>query len=207
MGFIIKINKNLTKGENLAIELFSKFDLAAERIVRADAKHADFLIKKNRKVIAVCEVKDIEDVEPSEATGYLKNEFDLWAREDNLPARIGNKVYEGWQQLKGYNSPKILLLVDFDSDNPNELVYALQGGGVFHSVKKPEDKQIFQIAPEVANGRIKDIKQKIDLYIWLDGRKGIEPKFYYYNCTGKELRTKFFFNRSIRSGHDPFVAN
>lgn len=137
-----------------------------------NGKTPDFLLYKNYLNFAVCEVKDIRD-DINDGTWEKRNDNGIKSYEKESGFSVGkivSKIKDAYEQLKSYNLPKIVVFVNYWSD------HALSLNGV---LKKPNE-----------------IKNKIDLYIWLDkGSVNKEDKihfrFYDNNSTGKLLRQYF----------------
>lgn len=155
-----------TKGENIVQKLLlSKFGLELQKIKEGETEEPDFKVICNDIEIAVCEVKDVEDVTPSESTGWSKDKNLVWSREDNLPEKVRNKIKKALKQLKKYNLPKILILVGFYGD-ANDLQQALTGY-LTYSSENGKKINLYDKSKTSLN-RIKSKLGDIDLYFWLD---------------------------------------
>ena len=93
-------------------------------------------------------------------------------REDNAPTRVGNSIHEKCKQLSARSEPKVLVFInddhgmdflDFEDAFNGFLLYGNETVGYHKNIA----------ARKVAEGRIRDEKWTIDMYVWInryDGR-------------------------------------
>lgn len=168
-----------TTGELLTKQIFKdKFDIDCIGIPREkDKKTADYFLKADRKTIAVCEVEDIELQRPLVEKGDIVDKEGGFEslRNNNDVERIGKKIQRSFPQLENYNEPKVLVIVDFD--NISKPFYLLNAtitgmGGTRLIVSETKNGiDIYADSCHVSEGKIKNIKKKIDLYGWLNVRE------------------------------------
>ncbi len=138
-------------------------------------KTPDFLLCKDSLEFAVCEVKEMTD-DVNDGTWEKRDEDGLQSYEkENSPAvaKVSKKIKEGYEQLRSYKLSKVLVFIDYYSDHVSSLNHVLKS---------------FQ------DGNIGEIKNKIDLYIWIDkGSVGKEDELYFRgNSVGKQLKQNYF---------------
>lgn len=192
-----------TKGEILTTKLFKeKFNIDCVPIRHELSKTADYFLKINNKTIAVCEVKDIKYQIPSEEIGWEKGDFGFWSRSVNDESRIGHKIQEAFRQLQRYDEPKVLVIVDFDDilGSVNSLNAAVTGVGGSERIIIIETMQgvnTYTDSRHIAQGKIKDMVKKIDLYFWIDANKEkIASRVFKDNIVGQKLQ-KLIWKRDI----------
>ena len=179
------------KSEETIIELFKeKFDIQLVKIPETDAKTPDYMYKPDSDLIFVAELKDIIRGLVSEKTGWKKDNG-WWRKKENAVKKVADKIHEAYKQLKKYNSPKVLIILNYDpSVDFNDLNETYDG---FLDYGSPGSIQIRNTASaKIANGRIKDEKDKIDLYIWIDGRDNNKFSFRTTSDAGKSIKQIHF---------------
>jgi hypothetical protein len=184
----------MTRGEILVRSIFEqRYDLKTIRIPPDEASSADYFLYRGQERIASCEIKDIEYVEPSEQTGWKRDSrTKFWSRPDNAPQRIRKKIYEGYRQLRRYDLPKVLVLVNFTTGcDVADLDQAISGYLPYRdaegNVRLVADKGRGSL------GRVQKIMREIDLYIWLDQvrKSDIELRAFEGNVNIQKLLTYF----------------
>lgn len=180
-----------TEGEKITARLFKeKFGLDLKRIT--DQGKPDFIVVAEDAEVAVCEVKDVKDVPPSEVTGWKReSEDDFWVRTDNTPSRVRNKIYEAEKQLRPYELPKIIVLVGFDGD-ANDLNQAMTG---FLPYTNQETGRVMHVSDRRDTyERVLPVLEKTDLYVWI--KPDTEEVFFrYFDSTqGPALVERYFKN-------------
>ena len=156
--------------------------------------------------VAVLEVKVLEDVPPTPEKGWRKAEGSgFLTRRDNSAERIGGAIHGAHGQLAGAAEPKVLVLVNDASMDFLDLNEALNGEVTYGT----EELGYYRTTSgtRVAEGRIRDEKRDIDLYIWINryaGRvhwrpSGLLPHeepnvpfFFFGTDAGHALATAFF---------------
>jgi hypothetical protein len=187
--------------EKIAQDFLLEQSLQAERIGKKKgnrSKSPDFRVFKDDRFVFFCEVKTInkdrwlDDLMASTSPGQIVG----GGRDDPRYGRIANKIHEAVQQFKSVNPewihPNVLIFINHDDCcGPLDLIavtsgYFLADNGSRH-----------KIFGKFSDGRIKEEKFKIDLYIWLDSNK---RKFYLFNFANKkhlrELCTLFSVKQS-----------
>jgi hypothetical protein len=151
--------KLVNEAELFAEDYLRKHSLRPERFSKQEmraGKTPDYRVFRDIGLVAYCEVKHLQR--------------DDWAgglRSDPIFNRISNHIHEAAQQFEAVNP---------DHAYPNILVFANSGSmsdsrdldsvitGLFH-VKDATDEAI---DAQFSEGRIKEEKSQIDLYIWWD---------------------------------------
>jgi hypothetical protein len=109
----------------------------------------------------------------------------------NSPQRVAKIIQKGWSQLSRYEEPKALVIVNDDSmAGVQDLAEAFNG---FLEYRNAEGFGYANTASKrLANGRIRDLKWKIDLYIWIDRATQQEPVFRMVTDEGRRLARHSF---------------
>lgn len=161
----------LTLSEQYVQKLFqTKYGILLQKIIEIDGvKTPDFEFLTGNKRIFVCELKDFEHVEPSEEAGWsVTNHPDgsvEASKASNAPNRISQQIYKAYQQLSKYSEPKVLIFLNHSGMDYRDLEETYRGYFIIEYGDKKIKKTYSMRASE---GRIKNFKSKIDLYIWID---------------------------------------
>ncbi len=170
------------QGKGFEVGGFSKADMR-------DLKTPDFRLSRNGVELALCEVKSylrdewleaqLKDSAPGELVGGL--------RPDPIFNRISNSVHTAFKQFDSVNSDHQLLnflfLVNHDtSANPEDLDRVLTG------YEDPLHGRFDPTCTQFSEGRIREEKRRIDLYVWMD----------YKSSDQIRLRRLFFGNMETR---------
>ena len=187
--------------EKIAQDFLLEQGLQAKRIGKRKgnrSKSPDFHVFKDDRFVFFCEVKTIDkdrwldDLMTSAPPGQIVG----GGRDDPSYGRIANKIHEAVKQFKSinpeWNHPSVLMFINHDNYcGPLELIAVTSG--YFLADNGSRDK----IFGKYSEGRIKEEKFRIDLYIWLDSNK---KKFYLFNFARKkhlkELCTLFGIEQS-----------
>jgi hypothetical protein len=145
----------------------------------------------------VCELKTIERVRTEQAGWKIINTNSDGTQEltrESAPSnRIARLIYNAYKQLQSYEEPKVLVFL-----NEEPLVDVLDLDDTFNGYRflfKSFGSIVNQSFIRVANGNIKTIKYKIDLYIWIHKNfNGITTFFRYPTAVGYDLSKKYFHN-------------
>jgi len=189
---------NTTKGEILVKSFFKeRYALDFKKIsTKKQLKTADFFIKKDKNKIGVAEVKDFIEIYPTEKNsyGYKKDDLGLWTKKDNSANRISQKIKESYKQLKNYNLPKILILVNYALDLDFLDLKGTLEGYLIYSDK--DGNKIKNLSPY--NKTQEKIKNKIpnfDAIFWIetDSKKILEFKNNLFCLYNNEKFIKEFF--------------
>lgn len=157
----------------------------------AGEKTADFELLDGDERVAVVEVKTLEHSPRTQANGW-KRQYGGWMRaKDNGPARVAGTIHTAWKQLATYDAPKVLVVanddwhidvIDLQEAIHGFLDYGTNATGYYRNAA----------SMKIANGRIRDEKDRIDLYVWIDRWKGGEPICRFTTPTGYDLARRFF---------------
>jgi hypothetical protein len=135
-------------------------------------KTPDFRVMDGARLFAYCEVKSPRDegldfqldhAEPGEIVGGL--------RSDPVFNRLSKVIEKAAEQFDAVNPgrsvPNILAIVNHDdSSHLGDLIETLTG--MFHA----DNGKRHPIMKHVSEGRLREAKYRIDLYVWIDGRAG-----------------------------------
>ena len=150
------------QGEGFEVTSFAKSEIR-------DVKTPDFRLSRNGVEVAFCEVKSfqkdtwledqLKNAGPAELLGGL--------RPDPIFNRISNAVHTAFKQFESVNSSHELLnflfLVNHDtSARPEDLDRVLTG------CENPRNGLFDRTCAQFSDGRIREEKYKVDLYVWLD---------------------------------------
>lgn len=194
-------------GEEIIKQIFNKqFGIDCEPIPTSNTKTPDYLLKRNNKILGVCEVKTNALSDLSEASGWEKVEepTGMYMKKSKDEEEVQRMVENSFKQLKQIEYPKILVIVDFDFiRNPDVVLKAVltgigSTGRVITCVTLQGVKNYFH-SRHISNGRIKDTKKMINLYIWIDGHKKEIVTTYYFsdNIAGKKLYELIWNNKNL----------
>ncbi len=157
-------------------------------------------IRDNNKVF-VCELKEFRIFLPSEERGWkvvhhLDGSIEA-TRKSNAINRIGKNIAEAHKQLQRYSEPKILLFLNYEGGlDVGDLEDVIRGYSVLFA---DGDRTYIDISPRrVSEGKIRSIKYKIDLYIWIDAASTRafveEDQIYFRSVTpeGRRIAQEYF---------------
>jgi hypothetical protein len=161
--------------KKIADILFSK-SLRVEEFTKEetrDSKSPDFRVFKNNVLVFFCEVKTISHDEWSDG-----------ARNDPVFNRISNKIHEAVQQFDAINPtleyPNVLAFVNHDNMCDSLDLVAVTTG---HFLSEEGGRHPIYL--QFSEGRIKEEKFRIHLYIWIDEFKG--NRYLFNTFTRKHL--------------------
>ncbi len=143
-------------------------------------KTADFELIFQAQRFGVIEVKKLIRTPRTPENGwtviYRENGIREARRKDNSPQRVARLIQTAWKQLSSYPEPKILTIVNDESiADVDDLTEAFNG---FLEYGNEDSGYHDNTASwKIANGYIKEIKWKIDLYIWIDRIHNQPPVF------------------------------
>jgi hypothetical protein len=153
--------------------LFAPRGLQLQRFTQAETlagRTPDFRVLKAGNIVAFCEAKSPRDdwlddrldvAAPMQLVGGLRN--------DPIFNRIARHVEKAASQFDAVNPgrtlPNILVFVNHDkASSYNDLRETLTG--MFHA----ESGERFATMTYISEGRLGQIKRRIDLYVWIDAR-------------------------------------
>jgi hypothetical protein len=133
--------------------------------------------------IFVCELKEFIDVPLSKKSGrtiinHPDGSIESYGN-DNAINRISKDIYKAHKQLSKYTEPKILIFLSNTSLlNVRDLDETFNGFSILAVEGNTRYVNIY--AKRASEGKIKDIKKKIDLYIWVESA---DDKIYFRTVT------------------------
>lgn len=195
------------RSECLVRRIFThRLGFTATKIPEAPpSRTADFEFSLGRQLRFVAEVKNLteHDVPTYTVPGTpLMALPRLYMRNDNGPSRVSRRIVDAADQLKAYTCPKVLVLVNDESQmsfredfRPGFLGYDQIG-------------TTWDGSPEVAwlapRGLLRDLRQArtlIDLYVWVEGRPDDDGRDLWFastNQVGWQIGQRFLRDNVIR---------
>jgi hypothetical protein len=181
---------SLDQGEQAAEDFLKKYGLRPERFSKVEmrrTKTPDFRVFRSYELVLYCEAKHVQrddwldrqmkNARPLELVGGL--------RPDPIFNRLTDRIHEAAKQLAAVNGnreyPNILVFANSDRTcSFADLLAVLEGnfyceGGAAEPIYK-----------QYSEGRIKEEKRTIDLYVWKD------------DWPGCQRRESLFFNRGSK---------
>ena len=170
----------LNSGEEFAVAFLARHGLRVMRFSKAErrkSKTPDFRVFKGDQFILYCEAKHVQHddwldkqlatAKPLELVGGL--------RPDPIFNRLSSHIHQAAQQFDGVNheheSPNVLVFANSDNHcGFPDLLGVLTGN--FYA----ESGAVYAIYKNVSEGRIREEKLLIDLYLWFDEWKGSQQK-------------------------------
>jgi hypothetical protein len=160
----------VVRDEELAAEFLTSRGIQAARVEEDRfAKTPDFRLMKEGRLVAYCEVKTFEqDVWLEKMLAHAKpGELAGCARNDPIYNRISNAIHNAARQMDTVNQNhevlNVLVMVNRDGQAKyRDLVSVVSGQ--WDPLAGIHDKTRGQFS----EGRIRDEKCRIDLYVWLD---------------------------------------
>jgi len=165
----------LSPSEKHIIQLFrSRYQIELEKIDEhggQEGKTADFEFREKNQSIFVCELKDLRKIKPSKETGWKvrehSNVFKSFSRISNTIGRISDAIYTSHKQLENYDVPKVLILLNYSHNlGVNDLEETFRGYRILEV--DSDGAHIDGYAKRASEGKIKNVKMNIDLYVWVD---------------------------------------
>lgn len=162
----------MSSEEQLVVDLLQEKNLRAEIFTKEEkdkSKTPDFRVFKEDELAFFCEVKTSGET----VDGY---------RNDPIFNRISNKIHEAVKQFDAVNPnlkyPNVLFFVNHDDICVfDDLVSVITGDLV------ADDGSRNDIYSKFSDGRIKEEKFRIHLFIWIDEFEGNR---YYFNPSNKQ---------------------
>lgn len=155
--------------------LFDRLGALLNKLPEGSTKTADYELMADGSRIAVVEVKTLEAVPLSEATGWKMEHRSehSWSgtRKDNTPTRVASHIHRAAKQLRRYEDPKVLVFLNEESfADVRDLDEAVQGTLAYGS--ESTGYLINTASMRIAEGRIREERWLIDLYIWIEPKRG-----------------------------------
>ena len=170
-----------------------------------EGKVSDFEYIVNGRRIFICELKDFKDSKPFEDPGWKIEELPhgiVASRRHNADNRISGAIREAYKQLFKYDAPKVLTFLNYSQYlGISDFVEIYKG---YRFLGFDGDTANYDVyAKRASEGKdIKDIKMKIDLYIWIDvvdrstpitsEVSGSKIHFRYVTEVGSNIKQKYF---------------
>ena len=193
--------------ERYVRELFEQlYALRLRKVPESNDKTFDFELTVQQRRVAAVEVKTLVATPRTSENGCVNAEQGFVTRSDNAAKRVGAQLHEAYKQLVKASDPKVLVFVNdetlMDFLDLKEAVngYLIYGEG--------EERFKNTTGMKIAQGRIREEKRAIDLYVWINRYGGralhrvdglpLEPHAQrgpLFACTtdvGHELATKYF---------------
>jgi hypothetical protein len=134
-------------------------------------KSPDYEVLSDGKRAAVLEVKLLGRIQPTAENGWERDgSTGFMTREDNSVSRVGKAIHQAYKQLSTYPGVRVLAFVNDDSMDFLTLREALEGYLVYGTEETGLYKNL--AGRKVAEGRIRDEKHGIDLYLWINRYEG-----------------------------------
>lgn len=153
--------------EKEAENLFSTIGLNCKKIPESNSKTPDFKIYKEKEQIALCEVKAIEYGSFLNQANPSNSPFFIFGGKDSTFNRLSDDIKKAAKQFKSYDPnhqlPRILVFVNYETSCDIEDFLSVYTGN-FHAT----DGSMHPIYKKISEGRIKELKKEIDVYIWLN---------------------------------------
>jgi hypothetical protein len=157
-------------------------------------KTPDFELLDGGTRCAVMEVKTLDYTPRTLENGWTVEIDDIIKkaeRIDNSPKRVATLINKAWKQLSDFAEPKILTFVNDEPVADNlDLEEALNGFMTYENEEGFSYNNFSSIS--LANGRIKDLKWNIDLYIWIDRVRRKDPVFRFVSEEGYRIARLYF---------------
>lgn len=154
--------------------LSERFGTELRRIPVGAERKPDYELVFQRVRAAVVEVKTIELTPRTSENGWdvtPQGEY-MWeaTRDDNAPQRVGAHIHSAAGQLGQFDDPKILVFLSHDPlVDVLDLEEAVQG---YQRYGTEETGYLINTASKrIAEGRIRDERWLIDLYVWIEPPK------------------------------------
>lgn len=155
--------RHLIEKQSLKFVIFSQHEMI-------NKKTPDFKIVFNKKLVGYCEVKSTHDEWPQEQLNSVPlNTIVSECRNDPVFNRMSNAIHKAASQFNSVNADhrmlNILAIVNHDiHSGPNDLRETLTGNFL------ADDGTLYPINRRISEGRIKEDKKIIDLYIMINPR-------------------------------------
>jgi len=185
----------LSRSERYVIDLLQRrFGVHLTKIQEKNETAPDFTLVRDEQRLFVAELKDIERYPASADRGWTipkpgDMHYPFAHRTDNAVSRVADKIHQAYHQLKDFPPPRVLILLNHDSlVDVKDLEEAFTGEQVYANAVF---SYVNTVSKKIAEGKIKEEKGKIDLYIWIDKRTE-HIRFRYPTQTGHDLAHSLF---------------
>jgi len=183
----MKCEENSRRDEDLVAEyLRDRHGLEAVRFAKGElpegTRSPEFQVVKAAKLAFYCEVKSVatDDWLDQQLESAPPGAIVGGCRADPCYNRLTTKIHEAAGQFEAVNAehahPNVLFLVNHEpSLDSRDLVAVLTG------CAECEDGEVLPIFGKFSDGRIKDEKWRIDLYVWWNQKKWQDRYVYLFN--------------------------
>jgi hypothetical protein len=159
--------------ERYVRELFEELYAIQLRKVRESRERTfDFELLDQEHRVAAVEVKRLGVVPRTAENGWVATDSGFMTRQDNAAARVGAAIHDAYKQLAKATDPKVLVFVNDAHMDFLDLREAVDGYLIYG-----EGDQRFRnpTGMKIAQGRIREEKLSIDLYVWINRYEGRLP--------------------------------
>lgn len=177
----------MNKDEEIICELLNSYSLSAERFSKEECRQGktpDFRVFHSKSPQFFCEVKSIDkdtwlDKQFKKApSGVLVG----GERNDPIYNRLTDDIHKSIKQFDAVNEdlnyPNVLALVNHDEMCGVPDLYAVLTGNAL-----TDDGGVISLFQNYSEGRIRDEKKRIHLFLWVDDFK---PKFFLFAETNEK---------------------
>ena len=185
----------LSISERYVIALLQRrFGVHLTKIQENNKITPDFILVHDEQRAFVAELKDLErhPASPDRAWTIPKPDdmhYPFAHRTDNAVSRVADKIHQAYRQLKNFPPPRVLILLNHDSlVDVKDLEEAFTGEQVYANAVFSYSNTV---SKKIAQGKIKEEKEGIDLYIWID-RRTEHISFRYPTQIGHNLAHSLF---------------
>ena len=189
----------LSKSERYLIDLLQRrFEVCLTKIRESNKTTPDFTFVRDGQRVFVAELKEIERYAASEDRGWTipkpgDTHYPFAHRTDNAVSRVADKIHQAYRQLRDFPPPRVLILLNHDSRvDMKDLEEAFTGEQVYGNAAF---SYVNRISKKITEGKIKEEKGKIDLYIWIDKRTE-HISFRYPTQIGHDVAHNLFQKRN-----------
>ena len=178
------------RDERLVADFLASKGLRAEEFSkeeRTQSKTPDFRVFHGQDFAFFCEVKSMSRDEwlDKQLDAAQPGEIVGGGRPDPTYNRISQKIHGAFKQFDAVNPdlvhPNVLVLVNHDKDSDVKDLDLVCSGGFF-----TEDGKWLPIGRKFSEGRIRDKKRRIHLFIWIDDFNGGPKHYLRYNREAQE---------------------
>lgn len=188
---------NMTESERSVMRyLDTEYGIQLRKIPESNSKSPDFELVNGETRALVLEVKEVEDVPVSAATGWTIREVGFGIteaeRQNNCVSRVAKKICDAVKQLKQYREPKGLVF--FNTDHRVQVRHLNEAycGEQVYSNGELAYRNV--ASKRISEGRLKHVKNEIDFFIWIDCDDRVirKPFFRYVSEAGRTILVRYF---------------
>lgn len=181
---------SLNVGELVAVDFLAKYGMRVERFTQSEmrqGKTPDFLVLKGSDLVLYCEAKHVQHDQWLDKQLEVAAPLEIvgGARPDPVFNRLTDRIHEAAKQFDAVNHdrdyPNVLVFTNSDRQcGFPDLIAVLTGN--FHA----DGGAVEPIYKQYSEGRIREEKQTVDLYVWRD------------EFPGSRKKEKLFFNQGSK---------